>query len=230
MASKLNYITIGLILLTTFCMCSCTKYNYVDGGTANGIHDCSMWEYFESHPTDWDSTMIMIEYAGLKSIFEGKGGYDQISFFGVTSLSIVHFILDHNQELDDLKDYYDEEVDESEYWYRVTDIPAETCARILKDLIITKRLMLEEVPEGYRTQKGLTNEESGGMVVPTLGRSLFIWTYWEDYGGVEKAGAHQLWIAKQGNGNTDWRVASTNIQTNNGVVHALGYDLQLINF
>ena len=65
--------------------------------------------------------------------------------------------------------------------------------------------MLEEVPEGYRTQEGLTNEESGGMVVPTLGRSLFIWTYWEDYGGVEKAGAHQLWIAKQGNGNTDWR-------------------------
>ena len=230
MASKLNYITIDLILLTTLCMCSCTKYNYVDGGTANGIHNCSMWEYFESHLTDWDSTMIMIEHAGLKPIFEGKGGYDQISFFGVTSLSIVHFILDHNQKLDDLKDYYGEEVDESEYWHRVTDIPAETCARILKDLIITKRLMLEEVPEGYRTQEGLTNEESGGMVVPTLGRSLFIWTYWEDYGGVEKAGAHQLWIAKQGNGNTDWRVASTNIQTNNGVVHALGYDLQLINF
>ena len=90
--------------------------------------------------------------------------------------------------------------------------------------------MLEEVPEGYRTQEDLTYEESGGMVVPTLGRSLFIWTHWEDYGGVEKAGVHQLWIAKQGNGNTDWRVASTNIQTNNGVVHALGYDLQLINF
>ena len=34
MASKLNYITIDLILLTTLCMCSCTKYNYVDGGTA----------------------------------------------------------------------------------------------------------------------------------------------------------------------------------------------------
>ena len=90
--------------------------------------------------------------------------------------------------------------------------------------------MLEEVPEGYRTQEGLTNEESGGMVVPTLGRSLIIWTYWEDYGGVEKAGAQQLWIAKQGNGTTDWRVASTIIQTNHGVVHALGYDLQLINF
>ena len=54
MASKLNYITIDLILLTTLCMCSCTKYNYVDGGTANGIHNCSMWEYFESHLTDWD--------------------------------------------------------------------------------------------------------------------------------------------------------------------------------
>ena len=72
MASKLNYITIDLILLTTLCMCSCTKYNYVDGGTANGIHNCSMWEYFESHLTDWDSTMIMIEHAGLKTHFEGK--------------------------------------------------------------------------------------------------------------------------------------------------------------
>ena len=80
MASKLNYITTGFILLITLWMCSCTKYNYVDGGVANGIHDCSMWEYFENHPTDWDSTMIMIEHAGLKPIFEGKGGY----------LSLIH--------------------------------------------------------------------------------------------------------------------------------------------
>lgn len=27
---------------------SCTKYNYIDGGIANGVHDCTMWEYFHT--------------------------------------------------------------------------------------------------------------------------------------------------------------------------------------
>ena len=127
---RINQIAKGMVVVMIVAFCSCTKYNYIDGGIANGVHDCTMWEYFHTDSYNWDSTIIMIEHAGLKPIFEGKGGYDQISFFGVTSLSIVHFILDHNQELDDLKDYYGEEVDESEYWHRVTDIPAETCARI----------------------------------------------------------------------------------------------------
>ena len=57
-------------------------------GLSYGIHDCSMWEYLHTQPYDWDSTIIMIEHAGLKELFEGQGEHEQITFFGVTNLSI----------------------------------------------------------------------------------------------------------------------------------------------
>ena len=52
----------------------------------------------------------------------------------------------------------------------------------------------------------------------------------EDYAGVEDAGAKNLYIARQVNTGKNWRVASTDIQTTTGVVHALGYDFKIINF
>ena len=73
MASKLTNLFYGALVLIMINICSCTDYNYIDGGTANGIHNCTMWEYFENQTYDWDSTMIMIEHAGLKSLFDGSG-------------------------------------------------------------------------------------------------------------------------------------------------------------
>ena len=52
----------------------------------------------------------------------------------------------------------------------------------------------------------------------------------EDYAALEDAGAKNLDIARQVNTVKNWRVASTDIQTTTGVVHALGYDFKIINF
>lgn len=101
---------------------SCTKWNYHDGGLSDGVHDCSMWEYFHTQPHDWDSTMIMIEHAGLKELFEGRGEHEQITFFGVTNLSILNYMLQNGYK-------------------RVIDIPVEDCKNILCKLIVPKRLM-----------------------------------------------------------------------------------------
>lgn len=68
---------------------SCTKYDYIDGGLVKGVHDCSMWDYFHTDSYDWDSTIVMIEHAGLKSLFDGTGEYKEITFFGLTNHSIV---------------------------------------------------------------------------------------------------------------------------------------------
>lgn len=70
-STRLNTLK-GIALLAFISLCSCTKYNYIDGGVASGVHDCSMWEYFEQQTVDWDSTRIMIEHAGMKSIFDGS--------------------------------------------------------------------------------------------------------------------------------------------------------------
>ena len=63
MEATIKHITKGAIVVMILFLCSCTKYNYIDGGGANGIHDCTMWEYFHTNSYDWDSTVIMIEHA-----------------------------------------------------------------------------------------------------------------------------------------------------------------------
>ena len=74
-------IGIILVLLSLF---SCeTKYNYIDSGLANGRFDGTMYDYLHSNSYDWDSTLLLVERAGLEDLFQGKqGGYEKITFFG----------------------------------------------------------------------------------------------------------------------------------------------------
>lgn len=231
MASKLTNLLYGAVLLIAINLCSCTDYNYIDGGRANGIHDCTMWEYFHNQTTDWDSTIIMIEHAGLKSLFDGTGEHKQITFFGITDLCIVRYMFDHNRLLDnDKKEGI--EVKESDYWHRVTDIPANICKTFLERLIIPERIMLQDIPEGSRLldPDGKKYIETDGKVIQSLTERLFTWVYREDFGGVAKKGAGQLWIARRLSTAGNCRIASTDIQTTNGVVQALGYDFDMTNF
>ena len=229
-STRLNTLK-GIALLAFISLCSCTKYNYIDGGVASGVHDCSMWEYLEQQTVDWDSTRIMIEHAGMKSIFDGSGQYKDITFLGITDLSIVRYMLDHNAKVDYDKEH-GIEVSPEDYWHRVKDIPKEQCVKVLEQLIIPQRFMLKDIPQGTRlkTADGAEYVETGGKVFTALSGNLFIWMEPEDYAGVEDAGAKNLYIARQVNTGENWRVASTDIQTTTGVVHALGYDFKIINF
>lgn len=231
MATKINKFLRGVMLLGMIGICSCTKFNYIDGGLANGVHDCSMWEYFKTDHYNWDSTMIMIEHAGMQPLFEGTGEYKQITFFGITNHTIVRYMLDHNRQLDDDK-LAGAEVDDSEYWHRITDIPVSTCVSLLKSLIVTKRLMLEDIPDGNRKliDGKKDYEEIDGIVVPTMLSELFLWVVRGNYGGVELAGYASLNMAKRLSTAENWVVGSTDIQTNNGVVQAMGYEFLLRNF
>ena len=140
-------------------------------------------------------------------------------------------MLDHNRQLDDDKQT-GAEVDDSEYWHRVTDIPAPICGSLLKSLIVTKRLMLEDVPDGNRklTDDKRDYEEIDGIVVSTMASELFLWVVRGNYGGVELAGYASLNMSKRLSTAENWIVGSTDIQTNNGVVQAMGYEFLLRNF
>ena len=216
MAATIKHITKGAIVVMVLCFCSCTKYNYINGGTANGIHDCTMWEYFHTNSYDWDSTVVMIEHAGLKSLFDGTGEYKQITFFGLTSNSILRYMLENNYE-------------------RVTDIPVGKCQDIIQKLVAPKRIMLNDVPRGNRIQSGGGIEsafvEYDGMVFDCIRGSLFLWTQRMAYNDIEDTGEIALYIASRNqDGTRNERVASTDIQTTNGVVHSLNYDFRFRNF
>ena len=216
MAATIKHITKGAIVVMVLCLCSCTKYNYINGGTANGIHDCTMWEYFHTNSYDWDSTVVMIEHAGLKSLFDGTGEYKQITFFGLTSNSILRYMLENNYE-------------------RVTDIPVGKCQDIIQKLVAPKRIMLNDVPRGNRIQSGGGIEsafvEYDGLVFDCIRGSLFLWTQRMAYNDIEDTGEIALYIASRNqDGTRNERVASTDIQTTNGVVHSLNYEFRFRNF
>ena len=216
MAATIKHITKGAIVVMVLCLCSCTKYNYINGGTANGIHDCTMWEYFHTNSYDWDSTVVKIEHAGLKSLFDGTGEYKQITFFGLTSNSILRYMLENNYE-------------------RVTDIPVGKCQDIIQKLVAPKRIMLNDVPRGNRIQSGGGIEsafvEYDGLVFDCIRGSLFLWTQRMAYNDIEDTGEIALYIASRNqDGTRNERVASTDIQTTNGVVHSLNYDFRFRNF
>ena len=216
MAATIKHITKGAIVVMVLCLCSCTKYNYINGGTANGIHDCTMWEYFHKNSFDWDSTIVMIVHAGLKSLFDGTGEYKQITFFGLTSNSILRYMLENNYE-------------------RVTDIPVGKCQDIIQKLVAPKRIMLNDVPRGNRIQSGGGIEsafvEYDGLVFDCIRGSLFLWTQRMAYNDIEDTGEIALYIASRNqDGTRNERVASTDIQTTNGVVHSLNYDFRFRNF
>lgn len=218
----INQITKGAILLFVVVLCSCTKYNYIDGGLADGNHDCSMWDYFHLQPEDWDSTLLMIEHAGMKEWFDGSRK-EQITFLGITNLAIMRFILDHNYAA----------TSESEKWQGVKGIPADSCAAILKRLIIPQRLTVEDVPRGKREKKsgpdGIYWELTGGATYTTLKGKVSCWSYQMDYSIIPEGGEVTLFIAREGTRYEGDRIVWTDIRTTTGVVQALSYNFNFKN-
>ncbi|WP_018339514.1 fasciclin domain-containing protein [Butyricimonas synergistica] len=198
-----------IFLIGVFCiLCSCEDY-YHDSGLANGEHDCTMWEYFESQPGDWDSTMILIEHAGLKDVFDGTNpDYKEITFFGVTNLSIEQLLV---KTIDD---------DWEPVYNRVKDIPVDLCREMLLSHIIPGKMM--KTGFDYEVKGTLT----GGTMVTTLsGVELRVYRTKSSYGGVPDIGAEGLRIHASVSGNMA-SIASADIEVTNGVVHALDYTYQ----
>ena len=78
---------------STFMATSCTDYNLIDTGVANGDHQTTMWEYFKTDPYNWDSLRVMAERADLVSVFQGTSSYGKdITFFGITNHSIRRYL------------------------------------------------------------------------------------------------------------------------------------------
>lgn len=189
---------------------ACENDNYHDTGLADGKHNCSMWDYFAKDHENWDSVVIMIERAGLITIFDGTHPqYKEITFFGITNLSVIEFLvnkLDENQEI---------------VYKGVRDIPEEMCRRILLSHIVPKKIRMEEVD--YEVKGTLT----GGTIVKNLsGCDLRVYRARTSFMGVPDIGAEELKIHALESGQQA-SVGSSNIEVTNGVVHALAYTYQM---
>lgn len=213
---KIKILYRTLIVVLGIILGACTDYQYIDTGLARGKHDCTVWEYLHTQPDDWDSTLLFIEQAGMKDYFDGSRKEEQITFFGVTNLSILRYMLAHNKQNPD------------DVWDKVTDIPGETCRHILERLIIPQRLLLNDVPRGNLRPTDYGYDEVDGKVFSTLKGEMFVYTFRQDYEDIPEKGEVGLYIYLHNSGNSvENRVVSTDIQMTNGIVQALSYDFLL---
>ncbi len=243
-----------LILVIVLVLMSCnTKYNIIDTGLANGKFDGNMYEYFQAHRYDWDSTRLMIEKANLVDLFDGKrAGYEQITFFGPTNHSIRRYMLDNELT-------------------RVDEMDEEFCYEIIMKCVVKGKYMRDDIPRGkpaVRDDSGdddwddedwsenntgegdhweddntgddenpgeddpvedpYTGQGTGGIVLKGgMDNSFWIYSFQEAYEEVPETGAIVLFIVSLETGGTQIDVASTNIEPTNGVVHSLHYNFSL---
>lgn len=205
MMKKYIALWIGLLLACS----ACDDNYYHDSGLANGKHDCTMWEYFQTDHENWDSTMMLIEHAGLKDIFDGTNpDYKEITFFGVTNLSINQFLfktIDDNWE---------------PLYNRIEDIPVGLCREMLLSHIVSGKLMKSGC---YYEERGTL---TGGTTVITLsGIELRVYRTRSSYSGIPDIGAEGLAIHAPVSGQMA-TIASADIEVTNGVVHSLDYTYQ----
>lgn len=199
---------IVLILLAMGLLAGCDPQDQgIDTGMSYGKHDCSMFDYFHKGTGDWDSTILMIERAGLVDLFEGKDSeMAQITFFGPTNHSIRRYMLNNGIQ-------------------QVKDMSPAFCEKVILLHVVKGKKMKEEInfriPDVSGTVVGATEMTTVGGV------ELLAYKEQEAWGNVANSGAIHLFLKSINAGNVNIPLASPDIETNSGVVHSLNYNYTL---
>lgn len=197
---------------------ACTKYNLIETGLANGKHDKPMSEYFKGQPYDWSLTEQLIAHAGLTDLFTATST-EGITFLGITNHSIRRYILQKQDEENALA----EEEGRTPREIGITDIPQQDAAEMLKRSIIRGRHKLLDIPAGKFSTDPNNLKGLGGKEYETLaGTKLWLFTFREAYDRIPEAGAVSIYIVSEEK-QKRVKVASSDIETLTGIVHALPY-------
>jgi hypothetical protein len=206
-----------IFLFGIICMLgiSCQKQDFIDTGKANGEFDGSMMDYLRSDSYNWDSTVLVIERAGLEDLFEGNDPENaEITFLGCTNLSILRWMLEEEWVWNDETGGFDIKP----AYHKVADIPVEDCREMILRHVIQGKYLKADIP------KGISNPKEGGKDFSTLGdNSLWLYTYTDPWNGVPDKGPTHLYVESY-TAESKIDVASSDIRCDNGVVHSLHYN------
>lgn len=203
--------TISIVIGLVFLLGACEKNDFHDSGLANGKHDCSMWEYMQEDPDNWDSVRLIIQRAGLQQLFEGRDpAYPEITFFGPVNYSVARFLLKTTDE-------------EGNRLYRsVQDVPEDVCRQMVLSHILPRRMMKEDFDYEIK------GTDTGGSILQTLtGIDLRVYRIKSPYYDIPDIGPEYLAIHALEKGyKVD--VLSADIETTNGVVHSLSNTYEMV--
>lgn len=201
-----------LLLAATMVMVSlsCTKY-YFDTGIHEAKYDGSIWDYMESKKPYFDSTMMVIELAGMKNVFQNEN----ITFFAPPGGTIFRAVHNLNQYL---------KFNGKDTVSKLEQIDSEVWKNTLSEYIFKGTNLLKDYPQrdtlNFLAFPGQNYTSYGGRI-------MNIGVIYQDAGGVTGAGYRQLFLAyipdfsNPQNGLTNTPVATSDIQPRNGVIHAL---------
>ncbi|MBF1569408.1 MAG: fasciclin [Prevotella shahii] len=191
---------------------SCTQYNFDDTGEANGIHDCTMWEYFSKDPYNWQLLQEMITRAQLEDVFKGTSSYGKdITYFGATSNSIRAYLFENGMT-------------------SVEEMPVDDCKAFVLNGLLNKRMLLDDFKPGRKSSDANVLVGTGGETFDMAsGKQFWIYTFNDTFGGVPGAGPKRIYVTSL-DASKENAVASSNIQTLTGVVHSMDYDFRLSDF
>ena len=226
-------------LLAVVCLLllsACTKYNFVDTGLAQAEYPGTMWAYFEAHPYDWSMTVRLAKRIGLQSTFEGTSTYGkQITCFGITNHSWRRYLL---------KAYADK-IEEGggdgqaaanalteEQVLGLLDQLDESTAKtfILNGILPNQALPLEGFVSGRASTDQNNPIGTGGKTYTMAsGKELWIYSFRTAFNGVPGTGPEQLFLVSSSTAITSY-VASHNIRTTTGIIHALQYNFRPTDF
>jgi hypothetical protein len=191
---------IYILLFSIITLFSCQKQEFIDTGKANGVFQGTMLEYMENDSYNWDTTVLVIKRAGLEELFSGNDTDNpQITFLGCTSISIMRYMFPKGYK-------------------KVDDIPVDECKELILRHVFPSKIMRGDIEKGFYLP-----EKTGGKEYSTIGgNKIWMCRYNQNWGGIPEAGPEKLYIFSVENSTTT-DIASTNIETDNGVVHSLHY-------
>jgi len=205
----------AILVIIIFSGCQKDEY-YVDGGLANPLFDGSLIEYLESKPVEFDSLVQVIKIAGLEETFQSE----DFTFFAPQDGSIKSLIgaLDRgglNRRL------YNEGKDTVK---TLSDIDPIIWRKYLERHMFRGENKLMDYPQ---IDFGQQTIYPGQMYYSYNNSVSNIGVVYNDAGGIRYMGYRQLhisFIPDVSSPNSSWRtvrVASSDIEPNNGILHVL---------
>ncbi|WP_126246443.1 hypothetical protein [Chitinophaga rhizosphaerae] len=203
-----------MLLLVAGCMLStsCKKEYYKDGGLANPVYDGTIYDYLTEKTLYFDSVKHIIDLAGMKDMFVK----DTITFFAFTDDAI-------KAAMDDLNAQRFANQEDS---VTLDDIGPEVWKQFISMYILTGKRLASAFP---RVQRDNIRAFPGINYIMLNGYILNIGLEYTNYRGVEAVGARIIQLTDVTFDPVDFRknsyirVASSDIQPRNGVIHALSY-------
>lgn len=186
----------------------CTKWDYIDTGIAGTVKHGNMLEYLRSDKYNWTYVDSMITRAGMEDVFSGKNPeYKSFTFFGPTDHSVRKWVFDNKVGT-------------------ILNVTPEDCRKYLLAHILNKHILRDDFPRGNVSSVNAGQIGTGGETYKfAQNNDVWIHSFQSDYDGVPESGAVEIRLLCL-NKKLVTKVASSNIECTNGVVHSLSYTYQ----